>query len=157
MWWRGYRLSSQGVESCHMQEFFFPIVQPGSSANPFSSSMGAYRAAESGFGPQWESFFGPPTPVRVHRLKMYPLGRDSVPEWLRAWYQTVNLYRLPPPPRSRRHWVPVFFHGGKVAGGDVEHWPLSSAEVKNEWNYTSAHAHRNGLVFSHRDKCTGSL
>ena len=25
-----------------------------------------------------------------------------------------------------------------MAGGDVEHSPLSSAEVKNEWSYTSA-------------------
>jgi hypothetical protein len=26
----------------------------------------------------------------------------------------------------------------KAAGGDVEHSPLSIAEVKNEWTYTSA-------------------
>jgi len=28
----------------------------------------------------------------------------------------------------------------KAAGGDVEHAPPSSAEVKNEWSYTSAPA-----------------
>jgi hypothetical protein len=29
------------------------------------------------------------------------------------------------------------FPGGKVAGHEADHSPPSSAEVKNEWNYTS--------------------
>jgi len=30
-----------------------------------------------------------------------------------------------------------FFTGGKAAGGEINHLNTSSAEIKNEWSYTS--------------------
>jgi hypothetical protein len=33
--------------------------------------------------------------------------------------------------------VPVLFPGGKAPGSEVDHSPPISAEVKNEWSYTS--------------------
>ena len=36
------------------------------------------------------------------------------------------------------HWAPELFPGAKWPGHDVDHSSLSSAEVKNEWSYTSA-------------------
>ena len=35
-------------------------------------------------------------------------------------------------------WVPRFFPRLKCPGCDVDHSPLSNAEVKNEWRYTSS-------------------
>ena len=46
--------------------------------------------------------------------------------------QTVQSSGATQPPIQQ---LPIFFPGGKEAGGDVYHLPPYNAKVKNEWRY----------------------